>query len=158
MLAVGLFTQSEPAGSPPNLSARGWGLAPVSAAGSFTGTPTGMYEETRCPSDGRTFLRLFEDAQVRPTYQNRAPIGVQIFDVGKGSFWETLGLRTGDLITEMNHEPIDSPEASVDLLRYVGNAPIVHLKVHALDGRDRQISWDAPPAPAPAALPERCRS
>ena len=57
----------------------------------------------------------------------------------------------------MNGDPIDSAQASVDLLNYVESSPVVHLKIRTGEGRDRWIDWEAEPAPDPATLPEHCR-
>lgn len=110
-----------------------------------------------CPGAWRDPIRLFGDAQVRPSYQHKTMLGVSIANVAEGSFWEELGIDSGDLVIESQGAPIDSPQASVDLLNELERAEQIRLRIRTTEGRDRWIDWDAPEPPDPATLPAHCR-
>lgn len=110
-----------------------------------------------CPDAWRDPIRLFGDAQVRPVYEGRTFLAVSIRGVAPGSFWEELGIRSEDQVVELDGEPVDSPQASVDLMNALERSDRIRLRLRTKEGRDRWISWDAPPPPDPSTLPEHCR-
>jgi len=110
-----------------------------------------------CPGDERKPIRLFGDAQVRPSYTLRTMHGVQIQGVREDSFWGELGIDSGDLIIEQDGRLINSPQASVDLMNYLERSATIRLKIRTTEGNDRWIDWEAPQPPDPATLPPHCR-
>ena len=110
-----------------------------------------------CPNERRAHIRLFRDAQVRPTYPHRTMLGVRIIGIKEDSLWNDLGIDNGDLIIESGSQLIDSPQASADLLNELGSAEAIHLRIQTTEGRQRFIDWQAPAPPDPSTLPEHCR-
>ena len=110
-----------------------------------------------CPDAWRDPIRLFGDAQVRPVYEHRTMLGVSIRGVKPGSFWEELGIESEDRIVEIDGAPIDTPQASVDMMNVLERDPRIRLRILTKEGRDRWISWDAPEPPDPETLPPHCR-
>ena len=83
--------------------------------------------------------------------------GVSIEDVTPGSFWEELGIQSGDRILELGGTPIDSPQATGELMDVLERGDRIRLRLRTREGRDRWISWEAPSPPNAATLPEPCR-
>ncbi|GEM_PF-5394367 len=110
-----------------------------------------------CPDAWRDPIRLFGDAQVRPVYEHRTMLGVSIRGVKPDSFWEELGIDSEDRIVELDGDPIDSPQMSVDLMNVLEGSDRIRLRLRTSEGRDQWVSWDAPEPPDPATLPEHCR-
>lgn len=49
--------------------------------------------------------------------------GFRLFEIDKGSVYDLVGLKDGDIVTHIDDEPLVSPERAVDLLRYVKGEP-----------------------------------
>ncbi|MFP8873057.1 MAG: type II secretion system protein N [Myxococcota bacterium] len=67
-------------------------------------------------SRGKTGGGLLSDAKVMPKFDNKEMVGVEVSSIEAGSFLEKLGLKDGDLISEVNGIVIDSPEAGQQVL------------------------------------------
>ena len=122
-------------------------LSPVSLGTALPPSPAGpgagaAPEESLAGT--RTPIRLFGSARVAPRYQGGVMLGVEVADVQPGSFWERIGVRSGDLIFEANGERIDDPEASIALLRSLEGAQALRIWVRGADGRERYLLYDAP--------------
>ena len=59
---------------------------------------------------------LLSDAKVMPKFEAKEMVGVEVSSIEAGSFLEKLGLKDGDLISEVNGIVIDSPEAGQQVL------------------------------------------
>jgi len=94
--------------------------------------------------ESRTQTRLFGDARVKALYDNQTLRGVQITGVRDGSFWKRLGVRDGDVVLEVNGEPVDDPEASILLMNSLSRSEILSLRVRGLDGNERYLEYRTP--------------
>jgi len=94
--------------------------------------------------ESRTQTRLFGDARVKALYDNQTLRGVEITGVREGSFWERLGVRDGDVVLEVNGEPVDDPEASILLMNSLSRSEILSLRVRSLDGDERYLEYRMP--------------
>jgi general secretion pathway protein C len=65
---------------------------------------------------GRDPAALFSQARILPKYENGEMVGVQVSSIQPDSFYEKLGIREGDVITELNGIRIDSAAASAQIL------------------------------------------
>jgi general secretion pathway protein C len=68
------------------------------------------------PPDGRNPATLFAQARILPKYENGQMVGVQLNAIKPGSMFEQIGIKNGDVITELNGIKIDSPEQSAKIL------------------------------------------
>ncbi len=118
---------------------------PEAAAESDEPKPkTVTIEDDEALEEKRTQTRLFAAARVRPIYDNDDLLGVRIVGVTEGSFWDDVGVRSGDVILEANGELMDTPEASVRLMDSLANAYEIILRVRGEDGRERMLEYQTP--------------
>jgi general secretion pathway protein C len=68
------------------------------------------------PQDIRNPATLFAQARILPKYENGQMVGVQLNAIKPGSMFEQIGIKNGDVITELNGIKIDSPEQSAKIL------------------------------------------
>ena len=97
-------------------------------------------------SEGRRQVRLFGSANVKTVYDKsyREIVGVQVSNIKPGSFWETLGIRNGDVIVELNNRLIDNVEAGNNLMNSLGQEQVLHLRVRGADGKERFLDYVTP--------------
>jgi general secretion pathway protein C len=85
----------------------------------------------------RNPANLFSQARILPKYADGQMVGVQINAIKSGSLFEQLGLKNGDVITELNGIAIDSPEASAKLLQEFTQANSLDLVLE--DGETKHV-------------------
>jgi membrane-associated protease RseP (regulator of RpoE activity) len=109
-------------------------------------THTVTLDDDRALSEPRRQVRLFGGANVKPLYDSsyRKIIGIQVNNVRPGSFWQTLGIRSGDVIVELNGERIDNTEAGNKLITSLGQERVLHLRVQGADGKERYLDYITP--------------
>ncbi len=101
------------------------------------GVPREDMEETvRNPTN------LINQARMLPKYENGEMIGIQLQAIKPGSFFEAVGITNGDVITELNGEPIDSPQVTANVLRELSEGEGV-VTVMGPDGEERPITFEA---------------
>lgn len=59
---------------------------------------------------------LFSQARILPKYDNGQMVGVQVNAIKAGSLFESIGMKNGCVIKELNGIKIDSPEQSAKIL------------------------------------------
>ena len=65
-----------------------------------------------------------------PTFlQNGKAIGFRLFNVRKGSIFERMGIKNGDVVREVNGTVIDSPAAASGLLDVIRTAENLELRL-----------------------------
>jgi type II secretion system protein C len=77
---------------------------------------------------------------VVPVFEEAQMVGLQFSLVQYGTHFEEIGLENGDVITEFNGTPIDSPAKGAQLLREMSEADAVHVVGYRADGSERV--WD----------------
>ena len=84
--------------------------------------------------------RIIANVRIKPVMKGKRFIGFQLMNVVKGSLVAQAGFKTGDVIMQVNGEPIGRPQQMMrvwDLLHY---AP--HLKItYQRDGVLQQKQW-----------------
>lgn len=78
--------------------------------------------------------QLFSEASIVPKFEEGAMVGMQVDSIQPGSIFETAGLESGDVITELNGIPIDSQESSAQALTELAGSDSVQIKVRGADG------------------------
>jgi type II secretory pathway component PulC len=78
-------------------------------------------------------------ARFLPKQEGGELVGIEVGAIKPGSVLEEVGLVNGDLITEFNGVPIDSPEQSGRLIQELGDAKEISLVVEDPDGATRTI-------------------
>lgn len=92
----------------------------------------------------RTQQRLYGTAKVKPVYELHDVKGVRIENVAPGSFWDLVGLRSGDVVVELHGSPIDSPAAAIALMNALERDDTLTLRARGQDGIERYIEYTAP--------------
>jgi hypothetical protein len=92
----------------------------------------------------RTQPRLFSSAKISTVYKGHDVHGVRIERVGIGSFWDLIGVQSGDVVINMNGSPIDTPAAAVALLNAMERDVVVNLRVRGIDDVERTLYFRVP--------------
>ena len=71
---------------------------------------------TSDPNSIRNPATLFSQARILPKYVDGQMVGVQVSAIKPGSLFETIGIKNGCVIKELNGIKIDSPEQSAKIL------------------------------------------
>jgi hypothetical protein len=111
----------------------------------------------QCPENLRSIKRLSSDARIHTVYHRGRVRGFQISEVTKGSFWDAVGLSTGDIVVDMAGVPIGSVDKKSSLVTYLARSSRGELTIRKADGRSRPIYWDMPESPDSTDSPARCR-
>jgi hypothetical protein len=111
----------------------------------------------QCPENLRSPERLSSDARIHTVHHRGRVRGFQITEVTKGSFWDAVGLSTGDIVVEMAGVPIANVDKKSSLVTYLASSSRGELTIRKADGRSRPIYWDMPESPDSADSPARCR-
>jgi len=84
--------------------------------------------------------RLQREARVVPSYKDRAYNGVKLVGVRPGSLYRALGIRSGDVLTAVNGQKIDSPTKGLDLFDQLKNASSVQVQIERR-GRKKTLDY-----------------
>ena len=80
---------------------------------SLSAVPTSLYAEA--PSGAATTESQDEGPRMVPAYDNGVMVGVKTLRIRSGSELDTLGLKNGDVLTEINGVALTTPEAVASL-------------------------------------------
>jgi len=82
----------------------------------------------------RNPANLFSQARILPKYEEGEMVGLQINAIKPGSFFEEVGIQSGDVVTELNGVAIDSPQQSARILTEFSQADTLSIGVTRADG------------------------
>jgi general secretion pathway protein C len=95
------------------------------------------------PENVRNPASLFSQARILPKYENGQMVGVQVNAIKPGSLFESIGLKDGSVIKELNGIKIDSPEQSAKILLELVDAKQFDIVID--DGQGpRNLSYTPP--------------
>jgi len=77
---------------------------------------------------------LFSQARILPKYEEGEMVGLQINAIKPGSFFEEVGLQSGDVVTKLNGVAINSPQESAKILAEFSQADQFTVEVVKSDG------------------------
>jgi len=86
---------------------------------------------------------LFSQARILPKYEEGQMVGLQVNSIKNGSLFEEIGLRDGDVITELNGIAIESPEESAKILAEFSQAKEFSVVVES-GGEVRELEFTMP--------------
>ena len=89
----------------------------------------------------RNPAELFSQARILPKYENGQMTGVQLNSIQPGSLFEQIGIRNGDVITQVNGIVVSSPQDSAKLLSELTSANQFEVGVVGVDGQTRTLSY-----------------
>jgi type II secretory pathway component PulC len=107
--------------------------------------PVELPDETfaRGESEHPHINRLLEQGRLLPKFDGTRMVGVQVSGVRAGSFLNRIGLDEGDVITELDGAPLDSPTHIASVMQKLSGAGDAQLVVRRSDGAER--AWDLVP-------------
>lgn len=85
--------------------------------------------------------QLFQQMRALPHFVNGKTDGFSISNVAPGSVFAQLGLQNGDLLTEINGQPVTNPMQAMGLMQAVHNLPAIDLVV-SRNGSPTQLHLD----------------
>jgi general secretion pathway protein C len=85
---------------------------------------------------------LFSQARILPKYEEGEMVGLQINAIKPGSFFEEVGIQSGDVITRLNDTAIDSPEESAKILVELSQAESFTVDVERGDGTTDTLEFN----------------
>jgi len=89
----------------------------------------------------RNPAELFSQARILPKYENGQMTGVQLNSIQPGSLFEEIGIRDGDVITQVNGIVVASPQDSAALLRELTESNQFEVSVQGADGQPRTLNY-----------------
>ncbi len=70
---------------------------------------------------------LLQTARMIPQMKNGKTVGFKLVELEKGSLLEQIGLRVGDLVVEINHVKLNSPEKALQIFQQLREANNISL-------------------------------
>ncbi len=101
---------------------------------------SGLARYARSDGEHAILNSLVGGIHVVPVFEEDQVVGLQFSLVQYGTHFEEIGLENGDVITEFNGTPIDSPAKCAQLLQELSEADAVHVVGYRADGSERV--WD----------------
>jgi general secretion pathway protein C len=83
---------------------------------------------------------LLAEGDVSPVYEDGELVGVHIAGIRPGGVYERIGLRDGDVLTEINGVSLSDPAAAARVLGYVAASDELRVSVEREDGSQQTLS------------------
>lgn len=74
--------------------------------------------------------QLFTQIRAVPHFEGGQSIGFRLFAIRRGSLFDQIGLKNGDIITEINGSPMNDPTRAMALLQELHDASDLSVKVN----------------------------
>lgn len=84
---------------------------------------------------GDSLTTILNQSASAPVFDQDGELrGYRLFDIDRGSIYDLVGLKNGDVVTHIDDTLLTSAELAVNLLRYVKNQPEFSYTVQRLAG------------------------
>ena len=103
---------------------------PRGASGTSSRLADNLKKLAETTARGGGFNDFLAQAQVLPKYKNGQMVGIELTEIDAGSFYEQIGLKNGDVITEVNGTKITSPTASQEVIAGLAQVPEIFAVVN----------------------------
>jgi general secretion pathway protein C len=77
---------------------------------------------------------LLAEGDVNAAYEGGELIGVQIDDIRAGGLYDRIGLRNGDVVTDINGVSLRDPGAMAKVVALAATSPVLEITVERADG------------------------
>lgn len=108
-------------------------------------TKTGAYDYAidRAMLDNqlKDLPRLQQDGRVVPHYKDNQYQGFKLVGVRPGSLYRAIGIRSGDVITAVNGNKIDSPNKALELFEQLKNSSNISVEIERR-GQPKTLSYN----------------
>jgi len=84
--------------------------------------------------------RLLSQARAVPYFRNGKSIGMRLFAIRRGSLYEKLGLKNGDIIKAVNESNISDPAQALKLFEQLKSERSIEVKLER-QGQDKNLSY-----------------
>lgn len=84
--------------------------------------------------------QLMRQARIRPHFTNGKPDGIRLSGIRPGSIFEDIGFRSGDIITSINGESIESVDDALKFYSSLKSAENVSLQIRR-NGVDQNLNY-----------------
>ena len=84
--------------------------------------------------------RLLSQARAVPYFRNGKSIGMRLFAIRRGSLYEKLGLKNGDIIKAVNDSNISDPAQALKLFEQLKSERSIQVKLER-QGQDKALSY-----------------
>jgi general secretion pathway protein C len=126
------LASKSPVGSPSRPVVGGAPAAPPASGGSIQATAENEFLVPRAEVDSalENMSQLFTQIRAVPHFEGGQSIGFRLFAIRRGSLFDRIGLKNGDIITSINGSEMSDPSRAVALLQELRDAQ--NLKVGAI--------------------------
>lgn len=83
---------------------------------------------------------LLAEGDLSAAYEDGEMIGVQVDGIREGGVYDKIGLRNGDVVTDVNGVALSDPSAAAELLVQVATSPTLEISAMGSDGTERTLS------------------
>ena len=85
--------------------------------------------------------KVLTEARAVPNFENGVPAGYKLFQIVPGSIYDKLGLQNGDVISNLNGQPINDPGKAFEMLSELKTSSHLELTIKK-DGKSVTNSYD----------------
>lgn len=96
--------------------------------------------ETELESALANLPRLLSQARAVPYFRNGKSIGMRLFAIRKGSLYEKLGLKNGDILKSVNDTSLSDPAQALKIFEQLKEEKSIGLKLER-QGADKDLSY-----------------
>ena len=101
----------------------------IAAGISKTGAYDYEVQRTMIDKQLADMQKLQQDARVVPHYKDKDYAGFKLVGVRPGSLYRALGIRSGDVITSVNGDKIDSPNKALQLFEQLKSSSNIAVEI-----------------------------
>ena len=85
--------------------------------------------------------RLLSQARAVPYFKNGESIGMRLFAIRRGSMYEKLGLKNGDIIKSVNQNSLSDPSQALKIFEQLKNEKAIKVLLERR-GEERNLSYE----------------
>jgi general secretion pathway protein C len=84
--------------------------------------------------------KLLSEARAVPYFRNGQSVGMRLFAIRRGSLYERLGLKNGDIIKEVNNQMVGDPTQAIRLFEQLKSERSISVKLER-NGEQKSLSY-----------------
>lgn len=84
---------------------------------------------------------LLSQARAVPYFKNGESIGMRLFAIRRGSLYEKLGLKNGDILKSVNNNSLSDPSQALKIFEKLKSERSIYVQVER-SGRDIKLDYD----------------
>lgn len=85
--------------------------------------------------------QLMTQVRIAPNFTEGEPDGFKVLSIKRGSLFDRLGLRNGDVIRQINGVPLDSPQKVLEVYEQLESGQSISLNI-VRGGREQTLSYE----------------